>query len=364
MKITDSAELTELRQSLSRMLSGHESYSVGSGSPDARAREWKLLSQEFGLFEAIADPDVQGDVGRLRLMCTVCERLGGVLSSAAVGSTMTGVGVLAESSEPVAQQLLTEVLAQMHVVAVAPGDAGRPLSAALDGTRTTVSGTMRLVLHADDADVFLVPARIETDEVLVAVRRADGGVSTTLTPTLDSTRTFALVSFDAAPAAIVARSGDAPAAIARLVDTGTLLMAAESLGGARRCFDMTLEFVQVREQFGRTIGSFQALKHRLVDMFVAIEATSALVDYAAAVGDVTDVDPTHFRTSASAAKAYACETFTTVASESIQMHGATGFTWEHQAHRYFKRAQVVAKYWGTNEVHWERVASATLTTSQ
>ena len=137
----------------------------------------------------------------------------------------------------------------------------------------------------------------------------------------------------------------------RLADTAAILMAAEQIGAAARCLDLTVEYTKQRVQFGRPIGSFQALKHRMADLYVAVQTSRAVVADA-----VNQPDPT----TAALARLAATETFCTVAAEGIQLHGGIAITWEHDMHLYFKRAHSSAVLLGTPDELLRRLESTVL----
>jgi alkylation response protein AidB-like acyl-CoA dehydrogenase len=172
-------------------------------------------------------------------------------------------------------------------------------------------------------------------------------------PTLDQTRKLARLELDAVPARLVGPPGAAAPVMDRVLDLAAIALAAEQLGGAQRVLDMTVEYAKVRHQFGRPIGSFQALKHRMADLLLEVESLRSAVSYAAAA---VAEDSEEVPVLASLVKAYASETYFHVAAESIQIHGGIGFTWEHDAHLYFKRAKSSELLLGDASYHRERLA--------
>ncbi|TDB83829.1 acyl-CoA dehydrogenase, partial [Actinomadura sp. KC216] len=143
-------------------------------------------------------------------------------------------------------------------------------------------------------------------------------------------------------------------ALERALDVAAVALAAEQLGGAQKTLDTTVEYAKVRRQFGRPIGSFQAVKHRCADMFVLVEsARSAVLNAAAAADERPDGLPA----AAALAKAYCSDAFFHTAGEAIQLHGGIGFTWEHDAHLYFKRAQGSRQLFGAPGLHRKRLAA-------
>ena len=187
--------------------------------------------------------------------------------------------------------------------------------------------------------------------MLIVAANTGGGVSLFLVPgnaqgvrrslldTMDATRKQAEVVLDSVevdPDALLGEIAGGWAIVEDVMHTAVVALAVESIGGAQRCLDMAVEYAKDRHQFGRPIGSFQAIKHKCADMLVAVESAKAAAYYAAwAVGEWNDEVPLV----APLAKAYCTEAFYHCASENIQIHGGIGFTWEHDAHLYFKRAK-------------------------
>jgi alkylation response protein AidB-like acyl-CoA dehydrogenase len=200
----------------------------------------------------------------------------------------------------------------------------------------------------------------QSDMLIVAAKHGDGlgvflvaGGSRDVLPTLDQTRRQAKLSFSGVPGRMLAAGSVAKDAIDQSLCVGTTLLAAEQVGGAQRLLDISVAYAKSRMQFGRAIGSFQAIKHRCADMLVLVEhARSAAYHAASALQTGTD-DP---RLVASIAKATCSETYQFVANSAIQIHGGLGFTWEHPAHLYLKRAITDAALLGGAEQHRDRIA--------
>jgi alkylation response protein AidB-like acyl-CoA dehydrogenase len=194
-------------------------------------------------------------------------------------------------------------------------------------------GEARWVVDGDTAELLVVAA----GDGLYLTR----GGERRHVPTLDETRRLATVRFDGVPAERLP-AGD----LAHTLDIARVLLAAEQLGGADRCLEMAVEYAKTRVQFGRPIGSFQAVKHTLADMMVAVEAARSAVRYAAWVADTA---PGELPLAAAIARATATQTFLRCAADGIQVHGGVGFTWEHDAHRYFKRARAASTLFAGDE---------------
>jgi alkylation response protein AidB-like acyl-CoA dehydrogenase len=213
--------------------------------------------------------------------------------------------------------------------AIAAGERTAALVVIDEGTAAEhgLTGVARHVIDGHRADILVVA----TSDGLYVVDATASGVEVVAAPSLDLTRWQATITFASAPAAKV---GDAAAA-ATAVDLLRVGLAAESVGAARRCLASTADYLKTRVQFGKPIGSFQALQHRMADLVVDLEAATSTAYYAAwAAADSPDELPVV----APLAKAVCTDAAYRIAAETIQLHGGIGFTWEHDAHLYFKRA--------------------------
>jgi alkylation response protein AidB-like acyl-CoA dehydrogenase len=171
---------------------------------------------------------------------------------------------------------------------------------------------------------------------------------------LDMTRQLCDLSLHEVPARLIAQGEAADGAVRAALAAGAGVLASEQLGMAQRCVEMTVAYVRERRQFGRPVGSFQALKHRLADMWVSVAQARAAARYAAACLAIGDPDAP---VAIALAMSSCCETATVVAQECVQMHGGIGFTWEHPAHLYLKRAKSASIAFGTPDRHRATLAS-------
>jgi alkylation response protein AidB-like acyl-CoA dehydrogenase len=209
------------------------------------------------------------------------------------------------------------------------------------------------VIDGGTAQLILVVARTDDGLSLFAVDAAASGLTKAGLPTFDQTRKQARLSFEGTPARLVGAAGEGEAVLAKTLQLAAVALSAESVGGAQRCQDMAVEYAKTRIQFGRQIGSFQAIKHKCSDMLVEVEsARSAAYGAASAAAEDSDDLPG----ASSLAKAYCTDAFFHTAAESIQIHGGIGFTWEHDAHLYFKRAKSSQLLLGDPSYHRELVA--------
>ena len=229
--------------------------------------------------------------------------------------------------------------ASVRVAGLRPGDAQNGIAR----LRGMVSG----VADALPATVLLVPAD-GVPHALYLVDVAAPGVAKAPVVSLDMTRQLCDLSFDDAPGTLIAAGTAASQALGAALSAGAAALAAEQVGLAQRCLDMTLAYVKERRQFARPVGSFQALKHRLADVWIAVSQARAASRYAAACLASGDPDAA---VAVAVAKAYCSEAAVHAAQECVQLHGGIGFTWEHPAHLYLKRAKADSIGFGTADAH-------------
>ncbi|MEM7135075.1 MAG: acyl-CoA dehydrogenase family protein [Myxococcota bacterium] len=229
------------------------------------------------------------------------------------------------------------------------------------GSNYILRGEKRYVLDGHTADLLVVAARDQRSHgregiSLFAVPGSSEGVRRTWLPTLDQTRRQAAVELDdvVVPADDrLGEDGNGWSACAHTLDLAAIALSAEQVGSAEACLDMAVEYAKVRTQFGRAIGSFQAIKHKCADMLTRVESARSAAFYGSALAAQGEPE---LQEAASSAKAYCSDTVFHCAAENIQIHGGIGFTWEHPAHLYFKRAKASEMLLGTATMHRERVA--------
>ena len=222
------------------------------------------------------------------------------------------------------------------------------------GGQSRLTGVISGVADALPASVLLVPAD-GVPSGLYAVDASAPGLTITPVVSLDQTRPLADLTLDGVPARPLASGPDADRAVVTALAAGAAMLAAEQLGVAERCLEMTVAYLKERYQFARPIGSFQALKHRAADLWVAISQARAASRYAAAC--LADGDP-DTPVAVALAKAACGDAATLAAQECVQLHGGIGFTWEHPAHLYLKRATSASIAFGTPD--WHRAGLARL----
>ncbi|OLE38135.1 MAG: hypothetical protein AUG00_06325 [Candidatus Rokubacteria bacterium 13_1_20CM_2_70_7] len=219
----------------------------------------------------------------------------------------------------------------------------------------TLTGAKHFVPWAHVADVLLVPARGPEGLSLFLVDPAAPGLKLTPVTGMDLGTRWTSLALDGVPVradALLGDSGQAAALLARLLRRGAVGAAAEMLGAARRCLDMSVAYAKVREQFGQPIGSFQAIRHRCAEMLLEVENSHAATYYTAWAIDAGAEDEA---LAASVAKAYVGEAARRVCGEAIQVHGGIGFTWEYDLHLYFKRAKALEPMYGDADYHRELI---------
>ena len=304
---------------------------------------WKVLCEQIGV-AALAIPEQFGGVGAgPREVQLVTEELGRALTPCPMlGSAVLAAALLTELGDDGASERLLPRIAEGAIAAVAWADsAGRWVDGAISADADTLTGEAHFVLDGDVADVLLVVAG-------GAVYEVDPSATERVhTPTMDATRRLADVQVSGVAGTRIGPA-DARPALRAALDAALVALAAEQVGAATAIFDMTVAYSKVRHQFGRPIGSFQALKHRMADLHVLLEAARSAA-YAAGEGTLHP----------SAAKAYCSEAFQTIAGEAIQLHGGIAITWEHDAHLYFKRAHGSAALFGAPREHLRRLEEET-----
>lgn len=368
---------TELRAEVRRCLDEHvdvRPYLVESRDTTARIDEslWQLLGVQMGLTGLIV-PEADGGSGAtVADLAVVFEELGGALAPVPMFAT-AGMALPAllttiqnERTEPV-RELLAGIAAGSTVATLAAHEIdGRytpdatSVRAERSGEGWALTGAKSFVIDASSADVILVPARTGEGVGLFAVDVTDARI--TMMTSLDLLRPLATVEFDHAPARALTEPDIAQRLEAGL-DIALVLLAAEQVGGAQRCLDNAVSYAKERIQFGRPIGSFQAIKHQLVDLLLEVELARSAMTHAVQLANDYLLDPStttarDLAEGASLARALCSETFFHVADEALHVHGGIGFTWEHDSHLYYRRAKAAELLFGHPDEHRERLATA------
>jgi len=343
---------------------------------------WELMAKQLGLPGLIVSEEHGGSGAGAAEAVIALEELGAVLLPSPFLPTLLGtVAVLAGGRA--AGRILPAVAAGQQRLALAGADVastglastglgstglastGGEVSATADGDGGwRLTGQVPCVLDGAGASLILVAASTGEGPALFAVQAGAPGLTAVALETLDLTRREARLSFDAVPAELASDPGQA-AWLPRVRALAALAVAAGSLGGIRRCLEMATGYAKERTAFGRTIGSFQAVKHMCADMLVDLECTRAAVEHAAKVADRADESGPPGEAAAAAlpaacsvAKAYASDAVVRAATTLIQVHGGLGFTWEHDAHLFYRRAFSDEQLFGDAAVHRAQLAAA------
>jgi len=307
---------------------------------------WRAMADQGWQGMAIPEPYGGAGFGFLEVVILM-EEMGRLISPVPfLSSVVLGANlVLQAGREEQRERLLPRVAAGERIIALAFTEAGGgwdqagvTMAAKADGDEVVLSGGKLFVIDGCQADTLLVAAKDNGGIAVFEVSADAPGVERRAMQTLDLTRPMAEITFDGVRVPSQSRlgEGDAWASIERVLDLGAVALAAEQVGVASRCLEMAVDYAKVRRQFGRAIGSFQAIKHKCADMLMAVESARSAAYYA---GWAVAVDDPELAVVAPLAKAYCSEACFRVAAENIQIHGGIGFTWEHDAHLYFKRAK-------------------------
>jgi alkylation response protein AidB-like acyl-CoA dehydrogenase len=328
---------------------------------------WDTLAVETG-FAGLMVPEAYGGSGLGAVeMALILEETGRTLAVVPFFETaVLAVQTILLGATPSQKQTLLPGIAAGRIKAAVAitGPSGLPFPHGIavvmnrDGAGWRLNGAAGFVTFAHVADLFLIFARApETPELsIVALPASSEGVSIERLPSLDLTRPLCRVDLNNVYVPNDAVLGEAQAGsttLTRALAVGAGLLASEQTGGAQFCLSSTVDYAKQRVQFGRVIGSFQAVKHELADMMVAVEAARSAALYAAAA---IDAGSDELFEAASVARVWCSEAYRHCAAEAIQLHGGIGFTWEHHAHLYFKRAHSSSTWLGEPAFHRERVA--------
>ncbi|MFY1621399.1 acyl-CoA dehydrogenase family protein, partial [Micromonospora sp. WMMD736] len=335
--------------------------------PPFDPKVWARLGSELGVL-GLSVPEAAGGVGGSLIdQAVAVEELGAVLACGPVfGTVYLAIPALVAASDT-PTDLLTELVEGRRTAAFAVAEtAGEfdPTSISLTATRSgdgyALTGVAEQVVDAAAADDLLVAANGPDGVGLFAVDAAGSGVQRSALATLDLTRPQATVTFTDAPGRLIAGPEEAERVIGHALAVGAALLAVEQVGAGQHLLDLSVDYAKSRLQFGRPIGSFQAVKHKLADLLVELEHARSTAYHAVwALTDGSD-DPA---LAVSIAQATCSAALTKIAKDTVQVHGGIGFTWEHQAHLYFKRAFTDAALLGSAEEHRSRVAAMVLDTA-
>lgn len=354
MEFAFTAEQEQLRDTIRAFLRNSAPSADLTYPPSLDRPLWTKLCAELGLVALPVDEEHGGFGASLVEVAVAVEELGAALSPLPYLATVSAAAAIDPASPAAA--LLPALCDGSLVGTLAPAGFDRPggpsCTARQEGSRFVLDGVADHVLDGGVADIAVVAATYADHAALFAVPLGDSGPAAsildggapprrTVHPTLDTRRGQARLEFHATPAVLACPSEDGGAAAAHASDLMLAMLAVESVGVAWASLDRTIEHLRTREQFGAPLATFQALRHRVADVFVRLEAATSSAWYAVRVAGTPE-----FAVAAPVAKLVATEAAYAVTAESIQLHGGIGFTWEHDAHRYFKRAAVNRMLYG------------------
>jgi alkylation response protein AidB-like acyl-CoA dehydrogenase len=330
--------------------------------PPFDPKVWARLGGELGVL-GLSVPEADGGVGGTLVdQAVAIEELGARLGCGPLfGTVYLAIPALVAAPVGAARdELLADLIEGQRTAAVAVVDRvgtfdPDAITVTADGDKLT--GTVSQVVDGGIVDVLLVAARGADGVALYVVDANADGVQRTSLATLDLTRSEANVTFSGAPARVIAGAAETARVLEHALAVGAALLAVEQVGAAQHLLDLSVEYAKSRLQFGRPLGSFQAVKHRLADLLVDVEHARSTAYHAIwALTDGSD-DPAMATSNAQSVSSAA---FSHVATDTIQVHGGIGFTWEHQAHLYYKRAATDAVLLGSAEQHRDRIAEMVL----
>jgi alkylation response protein AidB-like acyl-CoA dehydrogenase len=372
-------EQEELRRAARSFLATHsspEKVRAAMASDDGFDRDvWRRIGQEMG-WTAILVPEEHGGLGLTYVeLIALLEVMGATLLCSPFFSTICLAGNLLRigGSQTQKKEYLPGIASGETIATLAFTEANGRCDASTieavakpDGNNFILNGTKTFVLDGNVAAFLIVAARepgsMGQEGVRLLIVPADApGVERRSLPTMDQTRRQAEIRLQdvRVPAAsLIGNEGGGWPLLEKTLQLAAIALSAEQVGGAQRCLDMTVEYAKERKQFGRPIGSFQAIKHKCADMLLQVESARSASYYA---GWAAAVDDPELPVLASLAKAYCSDAYFQCTAESIQIHGGVGFSWEYDVHLYFKRAKSSEIFLGSPAYHREIVAQHILT---
>jgi alkylation response protein AidB-like acyl-CoA dehydrogenase len=349
MSFVFSDELEELRRTVRAFLE--------QKSPEAEVRRlmetergyddavWTQMAEQLGL-QGLAIPEELGGSGFSFVeLGVVLEEMGRVLLCAPFFSTVVlAANTLLLSGDDGAMKEWLPGIASGEVVATLAlaeesgrwDESGIAATAVASADGWSLTGTKSYVIDGAVADLLLVAARTPAGISLFAVRGDADGLTRTPLTTLDLTRRQARVELAGTPAVLVGTDGEGATVLEQVLELAAVGLAAEQVGGAQHLLDMASDYAKERVQYGRAIGSFQAIKHKCANMLMAVETAKSAAYHAAGCAASGDEELSE---AAALAKVCCSESYLQVSAENIQIHGGMGYTWEHPAHLYFRRAK-------------------------
>jgi len=366
VNLTLTEEQEELRASVRRFLSDKApSEAVRRWMDSAEGFDtavWQQMAGQLGL-QGLAVPEEFGGAGFGPVeLGIVLEEMGRTLIPAPFFATVALAGqALVASGDAAAQARWLPGIADGSLtatLALSEEQGGASLDAVATSARRqdsgwVLNGTKMFVVDGASADVVLVVARADDGLGLFAVEGSAAGLTRTRLDALDPTRRLGRIELDGTPAERVGPDGDATEYLRRVLDLAVVALAHEQTGGASACLEAAVDYAKIRVQFDRPIGSFQAIKHKCADLLLEVESSRSAA-YSAAWAAAED--PAELPIAAALAGSFCSEAYTHAAKENIQIHGGIGYTWEHDAHLYLKRAKSSELLFGTPGTHRARLA--------
>jgi len=323
---------------------------------------WSQMGEQLGLQGLIIPEEFGGSGYSYVELIVVLEEMGRRLLCAPYFSTVVlAANTLIHSGDDAAKAEYLPGIASGETIATlaftepnGKWDAsGITAEATKSGDGWVINGEKSFVLDGHTASLILVAARTDGEISLFAVDGAAAGLTRTALSTMDQTRKQAKLEFANVPARLIGEEGTGWDVLSVVLDLAAVALAAEQVGGAQECLETAVQYAKDRVQFGRPIGSFQAIKHKCADMLLEVESAKSAAYYAGwCAAELNDELPSV----ASLAKSYVSEAYFHTTAENIQIHGGIGFTWEHPAHLYFKRAKSSELLFGDPTYHRELLA--------
>ena len=324
---------------------------------------WQQMS-EMGVTGLIVGEEFGGSgVGPIELEAIMEEVGAALLCSPLLASSVVAVTLInALNNAELSERLLPKIASgELIASAVITGDSGNwlpegvAIDASLSNGQWRLTGKGNYVLHGQNANLLLVIANAAEGLAVFEVEASSENLAIEPLPTFDRTLRLSSLNFNNTAATKIATETPVWQAVKQALDFALVALAGEQAGGSQKVLDMTVEYAKTRVQFGRAIGSFQAIKHMAADLLLETESAISAARYAA----TCLAENSEKSDQAVSLAAFACaDAFTKITTDSIQMHGGIGFTWEHPAHLYLRRARAGAQLFGASEIHRENYLKA------
>lgn len=317
---------------------------------------WRTLAEELGLAALLAPGELGGADAGARELAVVAEEVGrSVAPIPFLGNVLSTAALVRCDPSARVREILPQLADGSQLSTVATGLAApphAPFPQEVRAANNELTGTVSAVVDLEVSGYVLVPALDVDGPALYLLDTSVAGVTREPATPLDLTRRFGALVLDRAVAERIAGRSSAPQVLRHAVTTAAGVLASEQVGLAQHCLDTTVDYVGQRQQFGRTIGSFQAIKHRLADLWTGVSTARAAARNAV---DVLSRDDPEAELATAIAQAYCSDLVVLAAEEHLQLHGGIGMTWEHPAHLYVGRAKSTQLSFGSAERHRQRI---------